>query len=133
MGVASLPKVAIQNQITVETARQTAYNDVFQRLMMLRQQMSRVSRNFMWTNHEGEKKLLEKLSEKTGGAYTSFGAHLFRFPWKGYMLGLKLPEGSNRLEKWNIKLRESTAIMSMHPKLYVPEQLLPCGAEDMDR
>jgi len=101
--------------------------------VMLRQQMSRVSRNFMWTNHEGEKKLLEKLSEKTGGAYTSFGAHLFRFPWKGYMLGLKLPEGSNRLEKWNIKLRESTAIMSMHPKLYVPEQLLPCGAEDMDR
>jgi hypothetical protein len=101
--------------------------------VMLRQQMSRVARDFLWTNHEREKKLLENLSGKTGGAYTSFGAHLFRFPWKGYMLGLKLPEGSNHLEKWNIQLRSSLAIMSMHPKLYFPERLLPCGAEDEDR
>ena len=101
--------------------------------VMLRQQMSRVARDFLWTSHEREKKLLENLSGKTGGAYTSFGAHLFRFPWKGYMLGLKLPEGSNHLEKWDIQLRSSTAIMSMHPKLYRPELLLPCGAEDEDR
>jgi flagellar hook-associated protein 2 len=35
MGVASLPKVAIQNQITVETARQTAYNDVLNEVNQL--------------------------------------------------------------------------------------------------
>ena len=100
--------------------------------VMLRQQMSRVARDFLWTSHEREKKLLENLSARTGGAYTSFGPHLFRFPWKGYMLGLKLPEGSNRLAKWDIQLRKTTGIMSMHPKLYYPERLLPCGAEDED-
>lgn len=101
--------------------------------VMLRQQMSRVARDFLWTSHEREKKLLENLSARTGGAYTSFGPHLFRFPWKGYMLGLKLPEGSTHLEKWDIQLRKTTSIMSMHPKLYFPERLLPCGADDEDR
>jgi hypothetical protein len=101
--------------------------------VMLRQQMSRVARDFLWTSHEREKKLLENLSARTGGAYTNFGTHLFRFPWKGYMLGLKLPDGTNHLEKWNIQLRRSLEISRMHPKLYYPERLLPCGAEDTDR
>jgi len=101
--------------------------------VMLRQQMSRVARDFLWTSHEREKKLLENLSARTGGAYTNFGPHLFRFPWKGYMLGLKLPQDSSRLEKWNIQLRRSLEISRMHPKLYYPERLRPCGAEDEER
>ncbi len=101
--------------------------------VMLRQQMSRVARDFIWTSHEREKKFLENLSARTGGAYTSFGPHLFRFPWKGYMLGLKLPQDSNRLEKWSIQLRKSLEFSRMHPRLYYPERLLPCGAEDSDR
>lgn len=101
--------------------------------VMLRQQMSRVARDYIWTSHEREKKLLENLSAKTGGAYTNFGTHLFRFPWKGYMLGLKLPEGYNRLGKWKIELRSSGGFSQYHPKLYYPEELLPCGAEDLDR
>lgn len=101
--------------------------------VMLRQQMSRVARDFMWSNHEREKRFLENVSSRTGGAYTSFGPHLFRFPWKGYMLGLKLPPDSSHLEKWNIELRKSMEFSRMHPRLYYPERLLPCGAEDADR
>lgn len=101
--------------------------------VMLRQPMSRVSRDFLWSSHDSEKRLLENLSARTGGAYTIFSPDIFRFPWKGYMLGLKLPGGSSHLEKWNVQLRRTIEISSMHPKLYYPERLLPCGADEGER
>lgn len=101
--------------------------------VMLRQPLSRVSRDFLWTQHESEKRLLENLTARTGGAYTIFSPDIFRFPWKGYMLGLKLPGNASRLEKWNVQLRRTIDILSMHPKLYYPEKLLPCGAEEGER
>ena len=96
--------------------------------VMLRQPMSRVSRDFLWSSHDSEKRLLENLTARTGGTYTIFSPDIFRFPWKGYMLGLKLPANSSHLEKWNVQLRRTIEIYSMHPRLYYPERLLPCGA-----
>jgi hypothetical protein len=96
--------------------------------VMLRSPLSRVARDFTWNRHEGEKAAFEQLSAKTGGAYTIFGAHLFRFPWKGYMLAIEVPEGHRPPIKWKLMLRGDAPVWHRHPKLYYPEVLPPCSA-----
>lgn len=95
--------------------------------VMLRQPLSRVSRDFMWSRHDREKATFELLTAKTGGSYTIFGAHLFRFPWKGYMLGVQVPQGMHTPRKWKLKLSGSAPVAGRHPKLYYPEQLPACA------
>lgn len=94
--------------------------------VMLRQPLSRVNRDFMWSRHDREKTTFETLTARTGGSYTIFGAHLFRFPWKGYMLGVQVPQGVHRPGKWKLKLSSSAQVAVRHPKLYYPEQLPAC-------
>lgn len=94
--------------------------------VMLRQPLSAVSRDFMWSKHDREKASFELLTAKTGGSYTIFGAHLFRFPWKGYMLGVQVPQGVHLPRKWKLKLSSSAPVTGRHPKLYYPEQLPAC-------
>lgn len=94
--------------------------------VMLRQPLSRVSRDFMWSRHDREKTTFEQLTARTGGSYTIFGAHLFRFPWKGYMLGVQLPPGVHTRGKWKLKLTGSAPVAGRHPKLYFPERLPAC-------
>lgn len=96
--------------------------------VMLRSPLSRVSRDFMWSRHEMEKSTFEQLTAKTGGAYTIFAADLFRFPWKGYMLAIEVPEGHHAPIKWKLMLRDDAPVAHRHPKLYYPEVLPPCGA-----
>lgn len=95
--------------------------------IMLRQPLSRISRDFPWKTHQQEKDMFEELTGITGGSYTIFGPHIFRFPWKGYMLGLKLPAGINKPVHWKIDFRDRARVIGRHPKLYVPDQLVPCG------
>jgi hypothetical protein len=96
--------------------------------VMLRSPLSRVSRDFMWNRHEREKAAFEQLSARTGGAYTIFGADLFRFPWKGYMLAVEVPKGYHPPMKWKLMLRDDAPVWHRHPKLYYPEMLPPCSA-----
>jgi len=95
--------------------------------VMLRQPFSRVNRDFMWSNHEREKATFELLTAKTGGSYTVYEEHLFGFPWKGYMLGVQIPNGRRIPKKWKLKLSDSAPIEGRHPKLYYPEQLPDCA------
>ena len=94
--------------------------------VMLRQPLSNVSRDFMWSKHDREKATFEQLTARTGGSYTIFGAHLFRFPWKGYMLGVQVPQGVRLPRKWKLKLSGSAPVEGRHPRLYYPEQLPAC-------
>jgi hypothetical protein len=94
--------------------------------VMLRQPLSNVSRDFMWSKHDREKATFEVLTTKTGGSYTVFGPHLFRFPWKGYMVGVQVPQGIRLPRKWKLKLSNLAPVAGRHPKLYYPEQLPVC-------
>jgi hypothetical protein len=95
--------------------------------VMLRQPLSRVSRDFMWSRHDREKATFETLTARTGGSYTIFGAHIFRFPWKGYMLGVQVPQGAHVRGKWKLKLSSSAEVPVRHPKIYYPERLPACS------
>jgi SpoU rRNA methylase family enzyme len=94
---------------------------------MLRQPLSRVGRDFAWKSHERERALLERITARTGGAYTDFKTYLFGFSWKGYMLGLKTTEPARDQKKWKLELRKSAALSKWHPRLYYPERLISCG------
>ena len=96
-------------------------------VIMLRQPLSRVSRDFMWSTHDREKQMFDLLTTKTGGSYTVYEAHLFDFPWRGYMLGVELPNGRRVPRKWKLQLNGSAGVASRHPKLYYPERLPPCS------
>jgi len=97
--------------------------------VMLRQPFSRVNRDFMWSNHEREKATFDLLTSKTGGSYTVYEEHLFGFPWKGYMLGVQIPNARRFPKKWKLKLSDSAPIEGRHPKLYYPEQLPGCATQ----
>lgn len=94
--------------------------------VMLRQPLSHVSRDFMWSTHDREKEMFELLTNRTGGSYTVYEEHLFDFPWKGYMLGVELPNGQRIPKTWKLRLSNSSEVVGRHPKLYYPEQLPPC-------
>lgn len=94
--------------------------------VMLRQPLSRVSRDFMWSRHDREQASFELLTARTGGSYTIFGPHLFGFPWKGYMVGVKVPKTVHGSRKWKLKLTPKAPIGEHHPKLYYPDLLPAC-------
>jgi hypothetical protein len=94
--------------------------------VMLRQPFSRVSRDFMWSTHDREKQTFDLLTAKTGGSYTVYEEHLFDFPWKGYMLGLQVPNARRLPRHWKLRLSDSAPVAGRHPKLYYPEQLPGC-------
>ncbi len=94
--------------------------------VMLRQPLSRVARDFMWSTHDREKTTFETLTARTGGSYTIFGPHLFRFPWKGYMIGVQVPQGVRTPHKWKLKLSPEAAVAGRHAKLYYPQELPAC-------
>ncbi|HET9181103.1 MAG TPA: hypothetical protein VFP59_03140 [Candidatus Angelobacter sp.] len=95
--------------------------------IMLRQPLSGVSRDFMWSTHDREKQMFDLLTAKTGGSYTVYEEHLFDFPWKGYMLGVELPNGRRVPRKWKLQLNGPAGVADRHPKLYYPERLPPCS------
>lgn len=99
-------------------------------LVMLRQHLSRVSRDFLWKTHEREKQFFSDTAARTGGAYTEFNAHfLATFAWRGYILGVQLPENMIKPHKWKLQLAGEAAESYRKPNLYYPEQLIPCAAE----
>lgn len=99
-------------------------------LVMLRQRLSHVSRDFLWSSHDREKQFFSDMTYRTGGAYTDFNAHfLATFAWRGYMLGIQVPETMTKPRKWKLRFRGDAAESYRKPMLYYPEQLLPCAPE----
>lgn len=99
-------------------------------LVMLRQHLSHVSRDFLWSSHDREKQFFSDMTARTGGAYTDFNAHfLATFAWRGYMLGVELPENVTKPRKWKLQFRGDARESYRKPNLYYPEQLLPCARE----
>src|SRR5215831_11790735 len=96
-------------------------------LVALRQPLTHVTKEFMWRNHEIERGQIERITIRTGGAYTDFSAHFFSFPWRGYILELKVPDGMTKPHKWRLRLR-GTDELPRKFRLYYPEQLNPCSA-----
>jgi hypothetical protein len=103
-------------------------------MAMLREPMSRVSRDFLLNPHTAEKQMFYDLPEKTGGAHTSFDAHFFGWGWRGYLLEIKVPDGlrKSRSEKWKLKFRGAAAEAFKKSHLYYPEYLPPCAAPAND-
>ncbi len=94
--------------------------------VMLRQPLSRVGRDFMWSTHRSEKTFFEDLTARTGGMYVEYRPYLFRFPWKGYMAGVTLPEDA-RSHKWKLRFSRQAAGENSKTTLCYPQQLTPCG------
>jgi hypothetical protein len=97
-------------------------------LVMLRQTPSRVTGNFMWRNPELDRVILEHATARTGGMYTMFDAYAFGLGWRGYMLGVDVPQGGDKSHKWKLRLHWLTQKSRKRPNLYYSEQLPPCAA-----
>src|SRR5262249_50665768 len=83
-------------------------------------------KEFMWRNHDWDRTLVERITIRTGGAYTLFTAHFFGFPWRGYILQVQVPDGMAKPHKWRLRLRNTDELPKKF-NLYYPEQLTPCG------
>lgn len=92
-------------------------------LIMLREPFSDVARDY---SHVIEKRMFYTLSERTGGAFTDFDPHFFGFGWRGYMLGLRIPDNVRKPKKWQLKLQPAAARSFSHSKLFYPELVPPC-------
>lgn len=97
-------------------------------LVMMRQPLSHVTGNFMWKPPEHDREVLERMSLRTGGAYTMFGAHLFDFAWRGYLLGIEMPEGKNKPHSWKLKLGPLASEVHRRHSLYYPQKLPGCDS-----
>src|SRR5215471_10294956 len=97
-------------------------------LVMLRQTPSHVMGNFMWRNPELDRAILERIAARSGGVYTMFNAYAFGMAWRGYMLGIDVPEGGAKAHKWKLRLHSTITKPRRRFNLYYPEQLPPCAA-----
>ena len=99
-------------------------------MIMQREKLSRVSRDYLWNSHYPERRLFGQVPDETGGANSSdFDPHFFGFPWRGYLLGIKVPAAVHKLKKWQMKLRKSVQRTFPHSHLYYPEVAPPCTTQ----
>ena len=97
-------------------------------LVEMRQPLSHVTGNFMWKPPEQDREILEHMSLRSGGAYTMFNAYLFDFPWRGYMIGVSIPNDSQRTHKWKLRLGSAVTTAHRRTSLNYPESLPGCGS-----
>ena len=95
-------------------------------LVMLRQPLSRVGRDFTWNPHTIEKQFFAQVPERTGGAYNDFDPHFFGWASKGYMLGVKLPDNRHKPRRWKIRLHGEAGANFEKATLFYPQQSTPC-------
>jgi len=99
-------------------------------MIMLREPLSDVSRDF---THTFERRMFVDLPERTGGAYSEWDPHFFGFSWRGYMLGVRMPDNVRKPKKWQLKLQPSAARSFSHSKLFYPELVPPCQATAVEK
>ncbi len=98
-------------------------------MIMLREPLSHVGRDFGWKNHDSEKEFFRQLTAKSGGGYSDFDAHFFKSAWNAYLLGVKMPSTVRRPQSWKVRFRGSNF---RNTKLFYPEKLSPCGDEEAE-
>lgn len=98
-------------------------------LVMMRQPLSHVTGNFMWNPPEHDRAVLERMSARSGGTYTMFGAELFDFAWRGYLLGLEMPDGQYKAHSWKLELGPLATELHRRHTLFYPKKLPGCAGE----
>jgi hypothetical protein len=99
-------------------------------MIMQRENLSRVSRDYMWNSHYPERRLFGQVPDETGGANSSdFDPHFFAFPWRGYLLGVKVPQTMHKPKKWELRIRKSIQRNFPRSHLYYPEVAPPCSTQ----
>ncbi|HEY6971805.1 MAG TPA: hypothetical protein VJA94_21520 [Candidatus Angelobacter sp.] len=97
-------------------------------MIMQREPVSVVMRDYMWNRHPSERRLFGEVPDETGGANSSdFDPHFMGFPWRGYLIGVKHPEDAGKPHKWEMKLAHSIKKLLPHSYLYYPALLPPCS------
>lgn len=97
-------------------------------VVMFRQQPSHVSGNFTWRPPELDRNLLQDMSVKTGGTYTMFDAYSFSLASHGYLLSIRLPDGTVKPRPWKLRIRGGGLISPRRVQLHYPERLLSCAS-----
>jgi hypothetical protein len=82
----------------------------------------------MWSNHQLEKNVLERLTQETGGLLSEYVASLIRFAWAGYLVQIKLPESMTKPRKWKVQFRGPAAQTHRKTNFYYPAVLPPCAS-----
>jgi|SRR5215813_12111812 len=96
-------------------------------MIMQREPLSVVSRDYMWNRHPSERRLFGEVPDETGGANSSdFDPHFMGFPWRGYLVGVKHPDYAGKPHKWEMKLKHAVKSVLPHSYLYYPALLPPC-------
>jgi hypothetical protein len=98
--------------------------------IMRRQHPSRVERDFVWSSHQMEKTVLERITVETGGLLSEYVASLIRFGWAGYLLEVKLPADMDRPRKWRVQFRGPAAQIHRKTNFYYPALLRPCDSKE---
>lgn len=95
--------------------------------LILRQNLSRVGRDFNWRPHD-EGDILARTAKETGGAYSEFSPAFFRFAWAGYLVGFKVSGSEDHKHKLKIHLKGATEVYR-RANLYYPDRLPACTPE----
>lgn len=98
-------------------------------MVMFRQPPSHVTGNFTWNPPEHDRAVLQNMSSRTGGIYSMFDAYSFSLVWHGYLVGVRVPAGLRRPHPWKLRLRENGFADPRHTRIYYPEKILPCSAD----
>jgi hypothetical protein len=96
--------------------------------MMRRMHASRVDRDFTWSTHELEKRVLERMTQETGGLLSEYVPSLIRFAWAGYMMKLQLPPGMDKPHHWKVQFQGAAVIRHRKTNFYYPALLPPCNS-----
>jgi len=83
----------------------------------------------MWSSHEMEKSMLERITLETGGLLSEYVPSLIRFAWAGYLLEIKLPQEMNRPRKWKVQFQGTARDVHRKTNFYYPALLPPCRSE----
>ena len=70
-------------------------------MLMQREAVSVVSRDYLYNRHPSERRLFGEVPDETGGANSSdFDPHFMGFPWRGYLIGIKRQDDTGKPRKW---------------------------------
>ncbi len=94
-----------------------------------------VKKSIEGLNHRLETKKYEeviawhRLATITGGAYThGLSPTMVDFAWAGYLLGIKMPSGSDKPKSWKLQLRGPAAKAHKDALIFQPLKVAPCSS-----
>jgi hypothetical protein len=94
---------------------------------MRRLRQSHVDQDFLWSSHNYEKTVLERITQETGGLWSEYVPSLIRFAWAGYLVEIKLPPGMKEPRKWKVEFRGDARELHRKTNYYFPVRFPPCS------